>query len=449
MTPRRVLALIIFITVVGLLIDWPGQINIEKRLLGRNVSWHLQKPNLSFHLGSWHFSLSQKLRKGLDLAGGVHLVFQAQMDKVATADRARAWQALESNIHRRVDAFGLGEVAVRQVKAGNNYRLTIDIPGNINPRQAVALIGQTAQLNFRLESKKATKAASLRQLFGKDTGLTGAYLQSARVEFNRQTGKPYIALTFNKAGAEKFAQLTKENVGRRLAIFLDNFLLMAPEIKEPIANGQAMISGNFQLKETRQIVSQLNAGALPVPLRLIEQQRISPTLGRESVRRAFLAGIVGVVIESLFMVLVYGWLGFLALLGLGIYGILSFMLYKIIPVTLTMPGIAGFLLSLGMAVDSNILIFERMKEELRRGKPWRLAMELGFGRAWDSIRDANACTLITSFVLFNPFEWHFLNTSGMVRGFALTLGLGVLLELFTSIIVVRAIMRVLYHWRQK
>ncbi len=449
MRARRVLALIVLLTAFGLLIDWPRDINLHFRLGHHSVNWHWRKPELAFSLAGHRFQLPDKLPKGLDLAGGVHLVFQAKMEKIAAKDRLAAWRALEENIHQRVDAFGLGEVAIRRVKEGNNYRLTVDIPGNINPQQAVALIGKTAQLDFRLVTPVATVAAGQKQNPFRATGLTGAYLERARVEFNRQTGKPYIALTFNLAGAKKFAAITKKHVGQRLAVFLDKRLLMAPEIKEPILNGQAMISGNFKLKEAKEIVSQLNAGALPVPLELIEQEKISPTLGSASIRQAFRAGAVGVLIEGAFMVLVYGWLGFLALLGLAVYGILSFMLYKILPVTLTMPGIAGFLLSLGMAVDANILIFERMREELRSGKPWRLAMELGFGRAWDSIRDANACTLITSFVLFNPFDWHFLNTAGMVRGFALTLGLGVLLELFTSIVVVRAIMRVLYHRREK
>jgi len=165
MKPRRVLALIIFLTIIGLLVDWPQQINIRSNILGKRISWHLQKPTLSFHLGPWRFSLPQTLRQGLDLAGGVHLIFRADMDKVGANDRDKAWQALESNIHRRVDAFGLGEVAVRRTKAGNDYRLTVDIPGNIDPAQAVSLIGQTAQLNFRLENKQATAAASFPQLF--------------------------------------------------------------------------------------------------------------------------------------------------------------------------------------------------------------------------------------------------------------------------------------------
>ena len=449
MKSRRVLTIIFLLTILGLWIDWPRQTAVHFNFKQVRINWRFQKPKLAFSLAGKHFSLPEKLPKGLDLAGGVHLVFQAKMGKIPPKDRRAAWQALEENIHHRVDAFGLGEVAIRRVREGNNYRLTVDIPGDVNPQQAVALIGKTAQLDFRLVAPVATVSAKGKQVIFQQTGLTGAYLQGARVEFNRQTGKPYIGLMFNAAGAKKFAEITRQHVGQRLAVFLDKRLLMAPEIKEPILNGQAMVSGNFQLKEAKEIVSQLNAGALPVPLDLIEQQRVSPTLGKESVQRAFRAGAAGVIIESLFMLLVYGWLGFLALLGLAVYGILSFMLYKILPVTLTMPGIAGFLLSLGMAVDANILIFERMKEELRSGKPWRLAMELGFGRAWDSIRDANACTLITSFVLFNPFDWHFLNTAGMVRGFALTLGLGVLLELFTSIIVVRAIMRVLYHRRER
>jgi len=255
---------------------------------------------------------------------------------------------------------------------------------------------------------------------------------------------PQISLSFDSEGTKKFAQITKGSVGKKIAIFLDDLFLMAATVQEPILDGNAVINGQFDLKTAKQITSQLNAGALPVPLKLVEQSAVSSTLGKDSISKGVIAGSVGVAIEGLFMLLVYGALGGLATIGLLIYGVLSLTLYKLIPVTLTMPGVAGFLLSMGMAVDANILIFERIREEIRQGRPWRLAIDLGFGRAWNSIRDANVATLITCFVLINPFEWSFLNTSGMVRGFAITLGLGILLELFTSIVVVRTLIKIFY-----
>ncbi len=392
-------------------------------------------------------SKNRPLKKGLDLAGGAHLVFRAETDKLPEEDRAKALSSLRDNIERRVNMFGLSEAVVQTSKTSSEDRLVVEIPGEVDPTKAVALIGQTAQLNFKLETDlppEATESATIYDLFSKETDLSGANLKKAEVVFDPNTGKPQVSLEFDDKGKDIFGELTKNNVDKMMAIFLDNFLVSAPSINEPIIDGRAVISGNFVIEEAKQMVSQLNAGALPVSVELIEQRTISATLGEESISKGIRAGLVGVGLVALFMVGFYGRLGMLANLGLLIYAILSLALYKLIPVTLTMPGVAGFLLSLGMAVDSNILIFERMKEEIRLGRPWRIAMELGFGRAWESIRDANICTLITTLILFNPFDWTFLNTSGMVRGFALTLGLGVIIEMFTGIVVVRTIMRVLY-----
>lgn len=229
-----------------------------------------------------------------------------------------------------------------------------------------------------------------------------------------------------------------------MAIFLDDLPVTAPTVNEAITSGDAVISGKFALNDAKKLAIQLNAGALPVPLKVVEQKTIGATLGNEAVRKSVIAGLIGLGIVILFMISYYGFLGFLASLALIIYGLITLAVYKLVPITLSLPGIAGFLLSVGMAVDSNILIFERIKEERWQGKPLAVAMELGFGRAWDSIKDANVCTLITAFVLFNPFNWGFLNTSGMVRGFALTLTLGIAISLFTGIIVTRTLIRVFY-----
>jgi preprotein translocase subunit SecD len=315
----------------------------------------------------------------------------------------------------------------------------VELPGVADVNQAVSLIGQTAQLDFRELSPEATQAAFLSDY--QRTDLTGKDLKKAQVQFDPNTGEPAVGLEFNDEGAKKFTDITSRNVGRPVAIFLDEFPITQPIVKEQITSGQAVISGEFTTDEAKQLATQLNAGALPVPIKIVEQRNIGATLGTESVRRSVQAGAIGLLMVAGFMAAYYGYLGFLAVMGLVIYGLVTLALYKLIPVTLTLPGVAGFILSVGMAVDSNILVFERMKEEIRAGKPRQRAMELGFGRAWDSIRDANVCTLITCFILFNPFEWSFLNTSGMVRGFALTLGLGVLLSLFTGIVVTRTLLR--------
>ncbi|MCA9397416.1 SecD/SecF family protein translocase subunit, partial [candidate division WWE3 bacterium] len=208
---------------------------------------------------------------------------------------------------------------------------------------------------------------------------------------------------------------------------------------------EALVSGGFSIEQAQLLAKQLNAGALPVPVEIIEQETIGATLGQISVEKSITAGLIGLALVIIFMILNYGRLGILASIALAIYGLVTLAVYEIIPVTLTLSGIAGFILSIGMAVDSNILIFERMKEELSAGRQLKQAMELGFGRAWDSIRDANVATLVTVFILFNPFNWNFLVTSGMVRGFALTLGIGIVISLFTGIIVTRTLVRVFYR----
>ena len=445
--PKTIFLIILSLTAAALIIDMPKNYQFEGDFFGRKVSLSINRPNIDFNLGPIRIHNDFSLKKGLDLAGGAHLVFRAGTDTLPEENRADALSSLRDNIERRVNIFGLSEAVVQTSKTSSEDRLIVEIPGQVDPVQAVALIGQTAQLNFKLEADippEATGSATIYDLFSKETDLNGANLRKAEVVFDPNTGKPQVSLEFDNKGKDIFAELTKNNVDRMMAIFLDNFLVSAPSINEPILDGKAVISGNFSLEDAKQMVSQLNAGALPVSVELIEQRTVSATLGEESISRGTRAGLVGVGLVALFMVGFYGRLGILANLGLFIYAVLSLAMYKLIPVTLTMPGVAGFLLSLGMAVDSNILIFERMKEELRLGRPWRMAMELGFGRAWDSIRDANVCTLITTFVLFNPFDWTFLNTSGMIRGFALTLGLGVMLEMFTGIVVVRTIMRVFY-----
>lgn len=419
LTPPRALFLILILTAVagavaGAGFFWPEKFNLE--LFGRQ------------------FSRDLSLRRGLDLQGGLQLVLEAQMEGISANKQPEALDAARSVIERRVDFLGVAEPVVQTSRVGDSSRILVELPGVTNPDAALALIGQTAQLDFR-------EGSNLDQR----TGLTGKDLARAAVEFDQTTGLPRIALTFTSGGAAKFAEITGRNVGRPLAIFLDNVPLTAPIVQAQIVGGNAVITGKFTLDEARRIVAQLNAGALPTPISVLERRQIGPTLGAEALHKSIAAGLVGLALVVLFMVGNYGRLGILAVGALSIYGILTFAFYKLIPVTLTLSGIAGFILSVGMAVDANILIFERIKEERRWGKDRHEAMELGFGRAWNSIRDANAATLLTVFVLFNPFNWSFLVTSGMVRGFALTLGLGVLLSLFTGVVVTRTLVRMFYR----
>ncbi len=387
------------------------------------------------------------IKKGLDLQGGAHLVLEADMSGIDSANKETALQSVKEVISRRVDLYGVAEPVIQTSKFEDKFRIIVELPGIQNLSQALDLIGQTAQLDFRelSKEKKASPSAEMMLFDFTPTGLTGKELQKAQVQFHQQTGEPIIALQFDAEGVKKFAEITKANVGFQVAIFLDDVPVTAPTVNEPILNGQAVISGNFDLKTAKKLAIQLNAGALPLPIKIVEQKTIGATLGNESVAQSVRAGLIGLGLVIVFMIILYGFLGFLASLGLVIYALVTLALYKLIPVTLTLPGIAGFLLSVGMAVDANILIFERFKEEKKSGRPLLSSMEIAFGKAWDSIKDANVCTLITCFVLFNPFDWSFLNTSGMIRGFALTLALGIGVSLFTGIVATRTLIRMFYR----
>lgn len=448
MNKRRItLWLIIGLTFISLIVSLPGEFQLDLTIPSSRLGFKdirlkrkFSRDGLEIKLGKNVLSRSLEIEKGIDLAGGSHLVFGVDMNGIEDNDREAALQAARENIERRINLFGLSEALVQTSKVSDQYRLIVELPGVEDVSQAVDLIGQTAQLDFRELSQEATATASFDDFVS--TELTGADLARSQVQFDPNTGQPVVGLVFNSEGGKKFSDITARNVGKPLAIFLDQLPVTAPPlVKEQISNGEAVITGDFELEEAKKISVQLNAGALPVPIKIIEQRNVGATLGNESVQKSIRAGVIGLLMVVVFMITYYGYLGFLATVGLLIYGLLTISLYKLIPVTLTLPGVAGFLLSVGMAVDSNILIFERMKEEVRAGRPRQVAMELGFGRAWDSIRDANVCTLITCFILFNPFGWSFLNTSGMVRGFALTLGLGVFLSLFTGVVVTRTILR--------
>jgi len=426
------LILVFGLAVAALLIDLPaipikfsvGQVKVNTAIGGYSIS-------------AGNFQRDLNLKKGLDLSGGAQMIFKADMADVAPVDRAGALDGVRNIIERRINFLGVSEPQVQTAVSGSDYRVIVELPGITSASEALKVIGQTAQLDFR--ELAATDSATFVK-----TDLTGRDLTKANLTFSN-TNEPEIGLQFTADGATKFQEITKRNIGKPLAIYLDDVLLQAPRVNTEISGGSAVITGKFTIEDAKNIVIQLNAGALPTPISLLSQSQISATLGQESIQRSLFAGIVGLLIVGIFMIGNYGKLGVLADIALIIYGLLSLAIYKLVPVTLSLAGVAGFLLSIGMAVDANILIFERIKEERRGGNPLYASMELGFKRAWNSIRDSNACTLITCFVLFNPFNWSFLNSSGMVRGFALTLFLGVVLSLFTGIVVTRTLIRTFYR----
>lgn len=428
---RRNIFLIIILLVVSLVIDAPKNYHLGNFVIS-SPQINLTKP--------FTFSRDLNIKQGLDLQGGTEVTLQADMGSIDPADRQDALDSTREVIARRVDLYGVSEPQIKTAIAGDNYRILVALPGVSNPDEALNLIGQTASLDFR-ELGEATSAATYADF--KITELTGKDLLKSNVNFNTQTGKPEVGLKFTEAGAKKFSDVTGRNINKPLAIFLDETPLTTPVVQQQISDGNAVINGDFTLEQAKNMVITLNAGALPVPIKIIKQQNIAPTLGAASIESSIKAGAVGLGLVALFMILNYGWLGFIADIGLVIYGLLTLAVYKLVPITVTLPGLAGFILSIGMAVDSNILIFERMKEEGRKGNDWSHSMELGFGRAWDSIKDANIATLITTFILFNPFDWTFLNSSGMVRGFALTLFIGIVISLFTGIFVTRNLLRAL------
>ena len=381
-------------------------------------------------------STSFPYRLGLDLSGGSHLVYQADVSQVPATQIGDAMNALASDIAHRINIFGVSEPIVQTEQGGEvghtDYRLIVELPGVTNLTQAEAMIGKTPQLAFMLvaSSSPATLNASSTATFI-PTGLTGALVKSASVQYDPTTYQPYVSLNFNDQGAALFDKITKGNIGQRLAIFLDGNLDSAPVIQQEISGGNAQITGNFSLSEAKSLVSDLNLGALPLPITLISTQTIGASLGSSALDASIFAGLVAFVIIALFLILWYRLPGLVASVALIIYTALNLAIFKLIPVTLTSAGIAGFILSIGMAVDANILIFERTKEELRRGRALPDAIKEGFHRAWLSIRDSNLSSIITAIILY-----YFASTP-IVQGFALVFLIGVLVSMFTAITVTR------------
>ncbi len=439
MNPRISFSLILILTFLSLLVALPPNFNIPL-----NLPFRLPIIGNQLNISSFKYDI----KKGLDIQGGTQLILEADMSGLDDSNVKDALESAKEIISRRVDLYGVSEPVVQTSEVGGQYRILVELPGLEDVNSAVALVGQTAQLDFREipEQYRDATPGSVPVFAFTPTGLTGKGLDKATVQFgsNSNNGEPVVGLKFNSEGTKQFAEITKRNINKPLAIFIDGIPITAPIVNDEIISGEAIINGGFTIDSAKELAIQLNAGALPVPVKIIQQRNIGPSLGQESVQKSIRAGMIGLIAVMLFMFMYYGRMGFIADIALIIYGLITLAIYKLIPVTLTLPGIAGFILSVGMAVDANILIFERMTEELRRGRNWKSAMELGFGKAWDSIKDANVATIITALILFNPLNIQWLVTSGMVRGFALTLLIGVLVSMFTGVVVTRTLMRIFY-----
>ena len=387
------------------------------------------------------------LRLGLDLRGGSQLLYEADLSmKASNVTDAEAMASVIDKIQRRVDSYGVTEPVIQ--KLGTD-RILVQLPGVKDINEAISLIGETALLDFReqgVDNSGNTTWVIAKAIGsdGQEKELTGRYLKpNTIVTLNQVTNKPQIAFEWDEEGAVLFTEITRRNLNKPLGIFLDNELISAP-IVQAVIGAEGVITNDAwtvnDLNEPRTLAIQLNSGSLDLPLTIIDQRDVDASLGADSIRRSILAAAIGIILLSLFMLLYYRLPGLIACFSLGIYGVFLLSIFNLFSsqLTLTLPGIAGFILSLGMAVDANVLIFERMKEELRGGRSLGAAVEAGFNRAWTAIRDSNITTFIACLILF----W-LGGTFGafMVRGFALTLFIGVALSMFTAITVTRTFLR--------
>lgn len=513
-------------------------------------------PNLPSAAPSSSFFNKFFPRLGLDLQGGSHLEYQADLSNISSADQASALSGVRDVIERRVNAFGVSEPLVQT--SGQN-RLIVELAGIKDVKEAIKKIGETPLLEFKEQENtgpvaltpeqqaaakkynqeqyqkakeliarlnKGEDFSALAKEFSEDPGskdkggelgfakrgtfvpefekaifddlrvsqitqepvksdfgyhiikkeevkgeaetlevrsahilrstkdekyntdpgaqaqnwtntkLSGKNLKSATVQFDPTTGQPSVSLEFDAEGQALFAEITKRNIQKQVAIFLDGSPISIPTVQEEITQGKAVISGNFNINEAKLLAQRLNAGALPVPIELISQQTVGPSLGKISLQKSLLAGLIGLIMVSLFMLIYYRLFGVFAILALMVYAVVSFAIFELWPITLTLSGIAGFILSIGMAVDANVLIFERSREELANGKPLATSIEEGFARAWLSIRDSNISSLITCVIL----AWF---GSSVIKGFAITLGIGIVVSMFSAITVTRTFLRLI------
>lgn len=370
-------------------------------------------------IGAIWLSFFKPTKLGLDLKGGVYVVLEAVPDEGVTLDDA-AMNRLIEVLDRRINGLGVAESLVQ--KAGSN-RVIIELPGISNTEDAIKMIGKTALLEFKLENPDGTLGETL---------LTGGALKKADVSYDN-LGRPQIQFEMNQEGAVRFAEITRNNIGRKLAITLDGKVQTAPMINSEIPSGNGVITGNYTVEEAKATATLLNAGALPVKAEIVETRTVGASLGDESIAQSKQAGVFAMMLIGVFMIVFYRLPGIVADIALVIFGLITFGCLNFIDATLTLPGIAGLILSAGMAVDANVIIFERIKEELRMGNTVRNAIDVGFSKGFVAIFDSNLTTLIITVILFTF-------GTGPVKGFAVTLTIGTLASMFTAITITKIIL---------
>jgi protein-export membrane protein SecD len=379
---------------------------------------------------------------GLDLAGGAALTYSIDTKSLPQdANVNDSVTALRDVIERRINLFGVREPTVTTSfsRLANEWRLVVELPGVADIDQAAKLIGETPVLEFRTPKKDAQQLTATSTMYDiissyEKTDLTGTYLKKAALVFDKTTNRPMVELTFDDTGAKLFAEITKNNIGKQVSIFLDGVPISSPTVNEEITLGKAVITGSFSIEEARTMVGRLNSGALPVPISLIGKSIVEPSLGEKAIDSGEKSAAIGFALIVIFMILWYRLPGVMASLALVLYLAIMLALFKLIPVTLTSSGIAGLIISLGLAVDANVLTFERMKEEFLRSKHMKEALEAGFVRAWTSIRDSHIAAIIVSIILF----WF---GTSVVKGFAFTFFLGAVVSLFSAQVITRVFLR--------
>jgi len=421
------------------------------------ISIYINLPNHpGIHIGDFHKEIETHL--GLDLVGGVQALLEADLpdDVVISQENMQTARGI---IEDRVNGLGVSEAVVQ---IAGDRRILVELPGEQDPEQALATVKETALLEFvdfgdlsvqeasllynakiQTDYQTSTDNADLSTSSPDNpvfhTVITGASIKQVGVTTDG-IGNPRVIFELTPEGSIIFSEFTSANIGSMLAIVLDKEVISTPRIDDAITGGQGSISGNFTIDSANELAIQLRYGSLPIPLKVVQTQTIGPTLGEDSLNRSLVAGIIGMAVVMVFMALYYRLPGLIADLALLMYALITFAIYRWIPITLTLPGIAGFILTFGVAVDANVLIFERMKEELRKGRTIQQAISLGWERAWPSIRDSNLSTLITSAILF----W-FGSSFGasIVKGFSLTLAIGVLVSLFTAVTATRTFLHLM------
>lgn len=398
------LTLIILLTIFSLLIVWP------------------KGPNF--------FSREIKIHLGLDLQGGVQLIYEIETDKLSDTTPQQVQEETVDLISRRVNGLGVSEPQIQSTKIQDKYGIIVELPGIKDINVAKNTIGKTAQLKFfEIQGEDQLK----------ETDLTGADVKKANAGTDQNSSgfsavNPMIFLEFTSDGAKKFQEITKRNIGKPIITMLDDQVVNQAKVQSEISGGKAQIEGIETLQEAKETAQLINEGALPAPIKLVQESQVGATLGQDAIEKSIIAGLFGIILVAIFMVIYYKGLGLVAVFALSLYTLMTVALFKIIPVTLTLAGIAGFIFSIGAAVDANILVFERYKEELKKGIINSQALENGFKRSWPSIRDSNIASLITASILFYM-------STGLVKGFAVTLAIGITVSMFTAITVTRNILR--------